>query len=342
MKISFLVTYFNQKKYVEQSIKSILAIEKPCDWEIIVGDDGSTDGTIEEVEKFIRFYPDKIKLFIMPRELGKTYDAVKRASANRLNILEQSTGDIFCTLDGDDFFCDKNFVRDAINIFKKDKNISVIVFGFRYYCNGLLGKEITLPEKEHNHKVCKNLYLEKFYIHAGGCVHKKSFPKSRIDYIKKIGFFDDNNIVINSLKYGDAFSVNRAIYAYRQTGNSIYTSMNEFEQAVLNVQGLDVDLRLIGKESEDIILHRYSKDFILIFIWKEYIKSILGELKFMRYKDGCSSLMPSYCYNLLNYPNIDNNTRKRMNYIFRVLANKNIKFTLKKIIKFLSWRLLSK
>lgn len=104
MKISFLVTYFNQKKYVEQSIKSILAIEKPCDWEIIVGDDGSTDGTIEEVEKFIRFYPDKIKLFIMPRELGKTYDAVKRASANRLNILEQSTGDIFCTLDGDDFF----------------------------------------------------------------------------------------------------------------------------------------------------------------------------------------------------------------------------------------------
>ena len=53
MKISFLVTYYNQKKYVKQSMDSILAIDKPCDWEILVGDDGSTDGTDEEVKKYI-------------------------------------------------------------------------------------------------------------------------------------------------------------------------------------------------------------------------------------------------------------------------------------------------
>lgn len=40
MKVSFLVTYYNQKEYVQQSLDSILAIEKPCEWEIIVGDDG--------------------------------------------------------------------------------------------------------------------------------------------------------------------------------------------------------------------------------------------------------------------------------------------------------------
>ena len=88
MKISFLVTYYNQKEYVKQSIESILAIEKPCDWEILVGDDGSTDGTIQEVKRYIEEYPDRIKMYVMPRENGKNYDSVKRASANRLNILE--------------------------------------------------------------------------------------------------------------------------------------------------------------------------------------------------------------------------------------------------------------
>ena len=51
MKISFLVTYYNQKEYVKPSLDSILAIEKPCDWEIIIGDDGSTDGTIEIINR---------------------------------------------------------------------------------------------------------------------------------------------------------------------------------------------------------------------------------------------------------------------------------------------------
>lgn len=35
MKVSFLVTYYNQVQYVEESLNSILDIDKPCDWEIV-------------------------------------------------------------------------------------------------------------------------------------------------------------------------------------------------------------------------------------------------------------------------------------------------------------------
>ena len=69
MKVSFLVTYYNQKEYVRQSMESILAIDKPCDWEILVGDDGSTHGTIEVVNEYIQQYPSQIKLYIMPRKM---------------------------------------------------------------------------------------------------------------------------------------------------------------------------------------------------------------------------------------------------------------------------------
>ena len=59
MKVSFLVTYYNQEKYVEQSLNSILAIEKPFDWEILIGDDGSTDGTIDIIKRYIESQGDK-------------------------------------------------------------------------------------------------------------------------------------------------------------------------------------------------------------------------------------------------------------------------------------------
>lgn len=330
MKVSFLVTYYNQREYVKQSMDSILAIDKPCDWEILVGDDGSSDGTIEEVNRYVEQYPEKIKLYVMPRESEKKYDSVRRASANRLNILEKCSGDIFCTLDGDDFFCDIGFVKEAIEIFEKDQEISIIAYGFKYVTNGTYGKEFILPADVANMRVDKTMYLEKFYLHAGGCVHRKAFGKERIDYIKKLGYFDDNNIVINSLNYGEMYAVNRSIYAYRQTGQSVYTSMDSLEQAVLNVQGMDADIRLVDESLQNAIKKRYATAVIMMYIWRNEIRSILGEEKCLKYEDGCKSLMPSYCYDILNYKKISDD-RKRVLLSF---LNMKKKYVIKQYIKY--------
>ena len=158
MKVSFLVTYYNQREYVKQSMDSILAIDKPCDWEILVGDDGSSDGTIEEVNRYVEQYPEKIKLYVMPRESEKKYDSVRRASANRLNILEKCSGDIFCTLDGDDFFCDIEFVKEAIEIFRENSDISVVAFGFKYFQETVFSRDYTLPSDMNYQIVDKTMY----------------------------------------------------------------------------------------------------------------------------------------------------------------------------------------
>ncbi|MGN8800989.1 glycosyltransferase family 2 protein [Candidatus Merdisoma sp. HCP28S3_D10] len=331
MKVSFLVTYYNQKEYVRQSMESILAIDKPCDWEILVGDDGSTDGTIEVVNEYIQQYPSQIKLYIMPRMQDEKYDSVKRASANRLNILEHSTGDIFCTLDGDDYYCDTSFIKKAIEVFESNVSISIVAFGFRYVTDGVLGKEHILPSEVSNQCIDKKNFLENYYMHAGGCVYRKVFDTTRIEYIKKLGYFDDNNIVVNSLNYGEMFAVNRPIYAYRQTGQSVYTSMNELEQAVLNVQGLDVDLRLMNDEWHDAIIERYSEAIILMYIWRKHIYSILGNEKCLKYKAGCANLMPSYCYELLEYRTIES---KKLDVVIKKIFQMKKTYTIKQYIKY--------
>mgnify|MGYP001217288851 FL=1 len=183
-------------------------------------------------------------------------------------------------------------------------------------------------------------FLKNFYIPAGACVHKKSFDHDRIEYITQLGYFDDNNIVINSLNYGKMFAVNKAIYAYRQTGQSIYTSMDELEQAVLNVQGLDVDIRLVEKDLKESIIERYSTAIILMYIWRKKIHLVLGENKCKKYEEGCKSLMPSYCYRLLEYKDVGDNDKELEIMIKKVLWKKKsyvikqyIKYYLKEIFK---------
>lgn len=334
MKVSFLVTYYNQKEYVKQSMDSILAIEKPCDWEILVGDDGSTDGTIQEVKRYIEEYPDRIKMYVMPRENGKNYDSVKRASANRLNILEHSTGDFFCTLDGDDYYCDKSFVKDAVKIFGQFEDISIVAFGYKYDIDGVLEKEITLPMEITNQRVDKKTFLKNYYLPAGGCVHRKCFDDTRIKYIKQLGYFDDNNIVINSLNYGEMFAINKGVYAYRQTGQSVYTSMNKLEQAVLNVQGMDVDLRLVNSGLKKTIIERYLSSVIIMYIWRKKIYSVLEEKKYKRYEAGCQTLMPSVCFDILNYCTLSKKEKKKFHNRMKKIIMLRPKLFVKEIIKY--------
>ena len=68
MKISFLVTYYQQEKYVQESMESLLALKKPPEWEILIGDDGSTDGTVEVAQTYVRQDPEHIRLFVMDRD----------------------------------------------------------------------------------------------------------------------------------------------------------------------------------------------------------------------------------------------------------------------------------
>lgn len=330
MKISFLVTYYNQREYVRQSLDSILRIEKPNEWEILIGDDGSTDGTLEIVRDYINKYPNNVFLYIMQRKKDVKYDSVKRASANRINLLEHVTGDCFCMLDGDDFYCDISFVKDAINFFSKHPDASVIGFGYKYYQNGKYSVDHTLPFGLQGH-VDKKTYLKQFYLHAGACVYRLCYGKDRIEYIKTIGYFDDNDIVINSLNYGEMYSIPKAIYAYRQTGQSIYTSMKKIEQSVLNVQGMDVDFQLIDKSFHSDLFYRNAYSIITLYLYRNKIKELLPKEKINLYLQSTQMWTTSVCGAFLTN-NINGLLRKKTIRLMLRKMNLSIRIYVRRVL----------
>ena len=303
MKISFLVTYYNQAEYVRQSMDSILAIQKPEDWEILVGDDGSTDSTVQIVNQYIRNDPEHIRLFIMPRDQGRKYNPVLRASRNRLNLLENCTGDCFCTLDGDDFYFDTQFVMEAVRVFRNHPDVSAAGFGFSYFREGKREEDRMLPF-EGECIIGTEDYLKNFYLHSGACVHRIIWDQKRIDEIQRVGSFDDNDIMINSLNYGKMYYINRAVYAYRQTGGSVFNSMDRMERILLNVQGYDIEKKLLKEDYHEALMHRYAEPLLKMFFLRDRIRKELTEDKLFRYEQASSSDKDSVLYKLLNYGDV--------------------------------------
>ena len=96
MKVSVAMITYNQKAYVAQAVESVLQQECTFDYELVIGEDRSTDGTREIVEEFARCHPGRIRLLDADENLG--------AQRNLARVLEACTGEYVAWLDGDDYW----------------------------------------------------------------------------------------------------------------------------------------------------------------------------------------------------------------------------------------------
>ena len=285
-KISFCVTYYNQSEFVEQSLSSILSLDMPCDFEILIGDDGSTDETINKVKDFQRRYPDKIKLFVMPRKSDVVYNHIHRASDNRLNLVKNAVGDYIMFLDGDDFYCDKNFVCQAFEIFKKDKNVFACAFNFEYFYPENNSTKIHQQNLQTGKLDIKG-YIHKGYIPCGSFIFRNIFDIDKIALCAKSKNFDDNLITIYMLyicaiNNQIVYYINKPIYAYRQTQHSLWNAMSEYEQHLVNAMDYEIISR-VAPNFKQLLARRQGGAINAIFKNRSKLLKLLGKEKFEKY-----------------------------------------------------------
>lgn len=91
--VSVVVPTYNQKEFVCETLDSVLA-QTYENFEIIVTDDGSTDGTAELIKQYAVRFPNKIKPIFSEKNTG--------IAANLNRALEVICGDLVAWLGGDD------------------------------------------------------------------------------------------------------------------------------------------------------------------------------------------------------------------------------------------------
>ncbi len=93
-KVSVCVITYNHSHYIRQCLQSIVDQVTAFDFEIIVGDDCSTDGTREIVIELSKQYPDKIVPVLYENKVGGTQ--------NYLAVHNKARGEFVAHIDGDD------------------------------------------------------------------------------------------------------------------------------------------------------------------------------------------------------------------------------------------------
>jgi glycosyltransferase involved in cell wall biosynthesis len=96
MKLSVAMITYNQERFIGQAIESVLAQKVNFDYEIVIGEDCSTDGTRAIVTDFSRRYPGRIVPLLRERNLG--------GPQNFLGTLAACRGQYLAVLEGDDYW----------------------------------------------------------------------------------------------------------------------------------------------------------------------------------------------------------------------------------------------
>lgn len=97
-KISVCVITFNHAELIGKALDSILMQQTTFDYEIVVGDDCSTDGTPEIIRSYQKRWPEKINYLARPSNLGM--------GKNFHQTLTACKGAYIAILEGDDYWTD--------------------------------------------------------------------------------------------------------------------------------------------------------------------------------------------------------------------------------------------
>jgi glycosyltransferase involved in cell wall biosynthesis len=125
IKVSVCIFTYNQEKFIAQAIDGVLMQEVDFDYEIIVGEDDSTDNTRNIVKEYKKRYPDRIRLFLNDRKNVIYVGGRPTGRWNLINSLEHAKGEYIALLDGDDYWTDPHKLQKQVDFLDSHPDFTI-------------------------------------------------------------------------------------------------------------------------------------------------------------------------------------------------------------------------
>ena len=115
--VSILCVTYNHKDYIAQALDSFLMQKTNFKFQVIVGDDCSTDGTTDILKEYAKKYPDIIKPIFREKNIG--------ATKNSLEVYSNAKTPYVAICEGDDYWIDEYKLQKQVDFLETHPDYSI-------------------------------------------------------------------------------------------------------------------------------------------------------------------------------------------------------------------------
>lgn len=218
--VSITIATYQHRDYIKQCLDGVLMQVTTFPYEIIIGEDGSIDGTQEICIKYAEQHPDKIRLFIRDRELSQFKDtdgSIKRFNGiwNRMSC----RGKYIAWCEGDDYWTDPYKLQKQVDFLESSPNYSMC-FHKAEIINEL---ERDIPLKSHkieNRDYSGDELFCNWIVPTASMVFKREVINYRYKGQERM-LNGDINLVLTCAMLGKIRGFNEAMSVYRMQSTGV-------------------------------------------------------------------------------------------------------------------------
>jgi glycosyltransferase involved in cell wall biosynthesis len=207
------ITY-NHEAYIRDAIEGFLMQRTDFEFEILLGEDCSTDNTRKMIEEYVRLYPNKIQLITSDKNVG--------VMENMNRVFKNSKGKYIALCEGDDYWTDPLKLQKQVDYMEQNPNCTLCFHNAEVvdFNNNRTNRNVVPWLKTNRKYVKENHIYSAGELALLGYIPTASylFPKHLLENLPEWCYHavvGDNVIKLITSNHGYAYYINETMCVYR-------------------------------------------------------------------------------------------------------------------------------
>ena len=241
--VSVVMITYNQEKYIKQAIESVLEQQVDFDYEIIIGDDNSTDSTSDILKEYTKKHKN-IKVINRKKNIG--------AIPNFMQTFRQARGKYIALCEGDDFWTDPTKLQRQVDLLEDNEDYALVFHPVRVFFEN--GKKTDSVHPDFKTGFDLNELLRGNFIQTNSVVYRARSAEEYSSLPEDI-IPGDWYLHLFHAKFGKIGFIDRVMSAYRRHEGGVWWNSTEDEGKFWQKHGRE-HFRFYSKVLSETINHK--------------------------------------------------------------------------------------
>lgn len=304
--LSICVQTYEHVSFIKKCLEGLLLQKTTFPFEILLGDDGSTDGTREICIEYAEKFPNKIRLFLHHRENNIKINGSPTGRFNFLYNLYNARGKYIAFCEGDDYWTDPLKLQKQVDFLETNEGYSLCFTRFKVKNEN----EDVLSDDKNGHYFKENdehieFDFQKFVQGWYGGMPTLVFRASSFNIMDVSNYknFRDVHLITELLINGRGVCINLFTALYRIHDGGIHSSATILQSA------------RIGSQCYQEIYYRHKEVELLKVKYRNFHDNYVSELINQRKYLNAVTQIIVYGLSMKDYTYVKLNCRKIVNKI---------------------------